>query len=96
MPIPLTRDELRRKDGRWLLELDYPGGMLRVADQEAEVSSDDGTLVYQSGLDPLDLSLQEDLNEISVTITIPDVDLVRALSRGYVLERMSAELSRWY
>ena len=46
MPIPLTRDELRRKDGRWLLELDYPGGMLRVADQEAEVSSDDGTLVY--------------------------------------------------
>ena len=61
MPIPLTRDELRRKDGRWLLEIDYPGGVLRVADKEATITHNDGTYQYAEGLTGMDLSLQEDL-----------------------------------
>ena len=96
MPIPLSRTELRQRSALWLLEIDYPGGILRISDKNATVSSDDGDLVFQEGLQGFDLSILSDSEQIGVSFLVESIDFVQGLSRGYTLERMGAELSRWY
>ena len=96
MPIPITRNELKRADAQWLLTLDYPGGEIRVSDKPATISSNDGEMVFVEGLKSIDLSILQDTQEISIQFVAEGVDFVQGLARGYVFERMAGQLSRYY
>jgi hypothetical protein len=85
----------------WLLDLEFAGQTLRLSTTELDVTSDDGVLHYEGGLEEVTLSeavelLDSQLTEASVSISaVLPVDVPTLIARGHRLEGATGTLALW-
>jgi len=85
----------------WLLDLEFAGQTLRLSTTELDVTSDDGVLHYEGGLEEVTLSeaveiLDSQLTEASVSISaLLPVDVPTLVARGHRLEGATGTLALW-
>jgi hypothetical protein len=87
----------------WLLDLQWAGGVIRVADGDLEVQTDDGDLLkYSPGLDSPEMEeaieLLTDMSAAPASATISvllPVDVPRLVALGHDLSGAIGTLSRW-